>query len=597
MRFWKRVSREVRFVRGLVRALRRVNSIRADSPNLVCDDFEAAVDRFAQRTALVFEGRTITYAQLDAMANRFANWAKGRGITRGQTVALFMQNRPEYLAVWLGLSKIGVATALINNQLTGPALAHCLDISGASHVIADADSAKAFDAVRGDLMRGMIDWIVGGGAAREDRDLDRTLKGVSSLRPDRTSARGSIRARDVVLYIYTSGTTGMPKAARITNMRAQLYMRGFAAATEATAEDRIYVTLPLYHATGGLCATGAALLNGAAIVLKRKFSATQFWDDILDERCTMFAYIGELCRYLVNQPERPEERMHRLRLAFGNGLRPDVWERLQQRTRISRIMEFYGATEGNVSIINFDGKMGAVGRVPAYVRSRFNVRLVKFDVETETPVRAANGFCIECRPGEIGECVGKISDQARMHYAGYADKAATNSKILQNVFEKGDAWFRTGDLMKQDDEGYFYFVDRIGDTFRWKGENVSTTEVAGQLDEAPGVLEANVYGVECPGMEGKAGMAALVVEDDFDVAAFQVYVDERLAPFARPMFLRIEPRIETTGTFKHRKLELSRDGFDPGKVKAPLYVRLPTKGYTRLKPAMFKKIAAGETRL
>jgi fatty-acyl-CoA synthase len=597
MRFWKRVSREWRFMRGLVRTLRRVNSIRADSANLLCDDVEAAVDKFAARPAMMFEGKTVTYAQLDGMANRYANWAKGRGITRGQTVALFMQNRLEYLPIWLGLSKIGVATALINNQISGAALTHCLDLSGASHVIADAESAPAFDAVRAGLARNMIDWIVGGGASREDRDLDRTLKGVSSLRPDRMTARGGIRGRDVVLYIYTSGTTGMPKAAKITNMRAQLYMRGFAAATEAVAEDRIYVCLPLYHATGGLCATGAALLNGAAIVLKRKFSATQFWDDILDERCTMFAYIGELCRYLVNQPERPEERMHKLKLAFGNGMRPDVWERLQQRLRLPRILEFYGATEGNVSLINFDGKMGAVGRVPAYVRSRFNVRLVKFDVETETPVRAANGFCVECRPGEIGECVGKIGEQARMHYVGYADKAASSSKVLQNVFEKGDAWFRTGDLMRQDEEGYFYFVDRIGDTFRWKGENVSTTEVAGQLDEAPGVLEANVYGVECPGAEGKAGMAALVVGEDFDIAAFQAYVDETLATFARPMFLRIEPQIETTGTFKHRKLDLVRDGFDPTRVKAPLYVRLPTKGYVRLKPALYRKIAAGETRI
>ena len=597
MRLWKRISREWRFLRGLLTTLHRVSSVRGDTFHLLCDDIEAAVDKFGARPAMVFEGRTITYAQLDAMANRYANWARGRGITRGQTVALFMQNRLEYLPIWYGLSKVGVVTALINSQVTGAGLIHSLNLAAGSHIIVDAESAPAFEAVRGSLTRTVTDWTVGGGAAREDRDLDRTLKGVSALRPDRQAARGDLRGKDLILYIYTSGTTGLPKAAKITNMRALLYMRGFAAATEAKPDDRIYVALPLYHATGGVCAAGAALLNGAAIVLKRKFSATQFWDDVLTERCTMFAYIGELCRYLVNQPERPEERQHKLRLAFGNGLRPDVWEKLQQRTRIPRILEFYGATEGNVSLLNFDGKPGAVGRIPSYVRSRFNVRLVKFDIETETEVRGPNGLCIECRPGEIGECLGEIGEQARMAFTGYADKAASSSKILRDVFTKGDAWFRTGDLMRQDSDGYFYFVDRIGDTYRWKGENVSTTEVAERLDEAKGVLEANVYGVECPETDGRAGMATLVVDDSFDFAAFQAHVDETLPPFARPVFLRIESNIETTGTFKHRKLDLVREGFDLARVEAPLYVRLPGQGYTRLKPELHQQIVEGEIRL
>jgi len=597
MRVWKRAAREWRYLRGLLRTLRRVRPVSADSDRLPCDDFEAAVDKYRDRPAVVFEGRTATYAELDAMANRYANWAKARGVKRGDTVALFMQNRLEYLPIWLGLSKVGVATALINNQLGGAALVHCLDLAGAAHLIADIESAEVFETVREELARPMTDWIVGGGGARPDRDLDRTLKGVSALRPEGATARAGIKGRDICLYIYTSGTTGLPKAAKVTHMRVQLYMRGFAAATEATPEDRIYITLPLYHATGGVCATGAALLNGAAIVLKRKFSATQFWDDVVAERVTMFVYIGELCRYLVNLPERPEERTHKLRLAFGNGLRPDVWTRMLQRFRLARILEFYGATEGNVSILNFDGKPGAVGRIPGYVRSRFNVRLIRLDPETEEPMRGPSGLCIECRPGEVGECVGEIGKAARMHFVGYADKAASSSKVLQNTFKKGDAWFRTGDLMVQDQEGYFYFVDRIGDTFRWKGENVSTTEVAGHLTQAPGVLEATVYGVETPGAEGKAGMAALVVDEGFDPAALQAHVDAALPAYARPVFLRIAPQIETTGTFKQRKMDLVREGFDPGRVKAPLYVRLPDKGYVPLRPALFKKIAEGQVRL
>ena len=262
MGFWGRAKREALFLRGLLRTLRRIRSVKPDSPDLVCDDIEAAVDRFGPRTAVVFEGRTVTYAQLDALANRYANWAKGRGIKRGDTVALFMPNRIEYLAVWYGLSKVGVATALINNQLYGPALAHCLNVSGAAHVIADAETAAIFEAVRDQLTRTMTEWIIGGGGARPDRDLDQTLKGISALRPERATARAGLTAKEVALYIFTSGTTGLPKAAKVTHMRAQLYMRGFAASTESRPDDRIYIALPLYHATGGLCAVGAALLNG-----------------------------------------------------------------------------------------------------------------------------------------------------------------------------------------------------------------------------------------------------------------------------------------------------------------------------------------------
>jgi fatty-acyl-CoA synthase len=592
-----RIAREVRFLRGLLRSLKRIKSVAADSPNLVCDDLEAAVDKFANRTAISFEGQTLSYLELDALANRYANWAKGRGIVRGDTVALFMPNRLEYLAVWYGMSKIGVVTALINNQVQGAALAHCLNLSGAHHLIADAETLPVFEAVRDQLIRSITDWVVGGGASRPDRDLDRTLKAVSSLRPTRETARSGLEAKETALYIFTSGTTGLPKAARIAHMRAQLYMRGFAGATEAGPDDRIYISLPLYHATGGLCATGAALLNGGCIILKRRFSASQFWQEVIEERATMFVYIGELCRYLVNQPETDSERQHKLKLAFGNGLRPDVWEQMKSRFRIPRIMEFYGATEGNVSIVNFDGQLGAVGRIPKYIRSRFNVRLVKFDVEAGEPIRGPNGLCIECRPGEIGEALGKIGAEARTSYTGYADKTASKAKVLNDVFVKGDAWFRTGDLLRQDEEGYFYFVDRIGDTYRWKGENVSTSEVSERLSEVEGVQEANVYGVEVPGAEGRAGMAALVIGDGFDIAKLQAHVEASLPPYAQPVFLRVTQEMETTGTFKYRKIDLAAQGFDPKTIKAPLYFKHADKGYIPLDATLYRSIVAGKAKL
>jgi fatty-acyl-CoA synthase len=590
-----KLQREARFLSGLNRTLARVKSIAPDSDNLLCDDLQAAVEKFRDRPAMTFEGRTVNYGEMDAIANRFAHWGKGLNLRRGQTVALFMPNRLEYFCIWYGLSKIGVVTALINNQLSGLALAHCLTISGASHVIVDSETSPVFAAARPLLEKRFQEWILGP-AHGDQRDLLQALKSCSQLPPDR-SVRNDMRARDTCLYIFTSGTTGLPKAARITHVRGQLYMRGFAGATNARPTDRIHVALPLYHATGGLCALGAAFLNGGSVFLKRRFSATHFWTEAVDEGCTMFVYIGELCRYLVNQPPSEDESRHKIRMAFGNGLRPDIWPEMKRRFRIPEILEFYGSTEGNVSMFNFDGREGAIGRAPKWLRNRFNVRLIQYDVETGEPVRNLSGLCVEAGPGQVGECIGEIGGDARSEYTGYVDKAASDKKVVHDVFEKGDAWFATGDLMKADADGYFYFVDRIGDTFRWKGENVSTSEVGERLASCPGVLQADVYGVAVPGAEGRAGMAALVVAPQFDIQAFAERVRADLPPYAQPLFVRILPAIATTGTFKVRKLDLVADGYDPGKIKGPLFFLDAKKGYVKLTKGVFEKLAGGAVKV
>lgn len=595
MGFGATLKRDLRFWQGLNRTLRRVKSIDRASDNLICDDLQAAVEAHRNRPAMTFEGRSVTYGELDAIANRHAHWAKGQGLRRGAVVALFMPNRLEYFAIWYGLSKVGVVTALINNQLAGAPLAHSLNISGAHHVIVDAETSVAFEAARSLLERPMQQWVLGA-AHGDQRDLAQSLKSCSQLPPDR-SVREGMTAADTALLIYTSGTTGLPKAARITHMRAQLYMRGFAGATGAGKDDRIYVCLPLYHATGGLCGLGAALLNGGSVVLRRKFSATHFWKDVAAEGCTMFVYIGELCRYLVNHESDEAETGHKLRLAFGNGLRPDVWPVLKRRFRLPDILEFYGSTEGNVSLFNFDGHEGSIGRVPKWMRARVNMRLVQFDVETETLVRGPNGLGVECGPGQVGQCIGKISGDARTEYSGYLDKEASEKKVLRDVFERGDAWFATGDLMKRDAEGYFYFVDRIGDTFRWKGENVSTNEVAERLQAFPGVELATVYGVEAPGADGRAGMAALVMDVPFDPQVFGEHVARELPPYAQPLFVRLTPAMDTTGTFKIRKGDLVADGFDPARIKGGLFFRDPKRGYVKLTKSVFDRIIAGAIRI
>ncbi|GAD59422.1 long-chain-acyl-CoA synthetase [Brevundimonas sp. BAL450] len=592
------IRRDLRFIGGLRRLLKRIKPIQLDSPDLVCDDWEEVVDRFPDNVAITDERRAFTYRELDALANRYAHWARGRNLRRGDAVALMMMNRADYIAAWMGLSKVGVAAALINTNLSGQPLAHCLNIVGASQVLADEETWPQVETARPYAEKTIMLWVLGLNAedeASERRGLDAGVRGTSGVRPDR-SLRAGLTNRDTALYIYTSGTTGLPKAARIPHSRARTYMRAFAGATASTDKDRLYCVLPLYHSTGGLVGVGSVLLNGGSVILRRKFSATGFWPDVVESGATTFVYIGELCRYLVNCPPNEMEQAHTLRLAFGNGLRPDVWPEFKDRFAIPQILEFYGSTEGNVSLFNFDGRPGAIGRVPGYLRSQLNIRLIQYDVEADEPARGPNGRCIECKPGEIGEAIGQIKADIRHDFSGYADKAASKKKILHDVFATGDAWFRTGDLMKQDSDGYFYFIDRIGDTYRWKGENVSTSEVEQRLAEAPGVKEVIAYGVQVPGHDGRAGMITVVPDGRFGVKKFAAFVNEELPPFARPVFVRVARELETTGTFKYRKVDLVKDGFDPA-MDDDVHVRDDKGAYTRLKPETYAVIMKGEARL
>ncbi len=405
---------------------------------------------------------------------------------------------------------------------------------------------------------------------------------------------------DTALYIYTSGTTGLPKAAKVSHFRLMQWSHWFAGMMDTRSSDRMYNCLPMYHSIGGVVATGATLVNGGSVVLRQRFSASHFWDDVVEWNCTLFQYIGELCRYLVNSPPHPREAEHRLRLCCGNGLRPDVWDEFKRRFRIPQILEFYAATESNFSLYNCEGKPGAIGRIPSFLAHRIPVALIKFDIETGEPIRNEEGFCIRCSANEVGEAIGKILDGSSpgSRFEGYTDKEASDRKILRNVFVNGDAWFRTGDLMRRDESGYFYFVDRVGDTFRWKGENVSTTEVADTISAYPGVIEAVVYGVAIPGTEGRAGMAAIVVSEDFDLVAFRQHLAERLPEYARPLFLRIRCEIEMTATFKPKKQDLSREGYDPNITADAIYFDDRVRqSFVKLDAVLYERLQNGNVRL
>ena len=555
--------------------------------------------RFGEAPALIDSATEMSFAGLSARANRYARFGLSVGLEPGDAVALMMNNCAEYVAVWLGLTRIGVVVALVNSQLGGDALGHSIKVANPKLLIAGADLAPRVGAVRGKLTAGIACFVHGDSA-----DQFTPLAPILDALPGDVLEPGEREPPPldaIALYIYTSGTTGLSKAAKVSHYRLLQWSQWFAGLLDTTAQDRMYNCLPLYHSVGGVVATFAPLLNGGAVVIRQRFSASDFWRDVCAERCTLFQYIGELCRYLVNSPYQAKETEHTLRIACGNGLRPEVWGVFQERFRIPRILEYYASTEGNFSLYNCEGQIGAIGRIPPFLASRLPVALLRFDVDAGEPWRNAEGRCERCEANEVGEAVGLIPADAAQRggrFEGYADPQASARKVLHGVFKEGDAWYRTGDLMRRDERGFFYFVDRVGETFRWKGENVSTADVLTALTAARGVLEGVVYGVAVPGADGRAGMAALVVSPEFDLAEFRSSITLSLPAFARPVFLRLIATLDATGTFKPRKQDLAAAGFDPSRVSDPLYVDdAKAAAYVPLDGALFAKIAGGAMRL
>ena len=599
MGWMARRASDLACLKGALRTLKMTTPI-AKHPTRV---FPLIVDELAERhgdmPALLSDRESFSYRELAARANQYARWTLGEDIQKGDTVCLMMPNRPEYMALWLGITRVGGVVALINSNLTGPTLAHCINVVTPRHVIVAADLLDRFETARVLIGVDAKVWVHGEAKPGQAR-IDRVVDALSGDKLQDSETR-PLTIEDRALFIYTSGTTGLPKAANMNHYRLMLAGFAFAGVMATRSTDRMYDCLPMYHTAGGLVATGAILVNGGSVVIREKFSAREFWDDIERWNCTIFQYIGEFCRYLLNSPPQPNETAHQLRLACGNGLRPDVWPDFKRRFGIPHIIEFYAATEGNVSLFNFEDREGAVGRIPWFLERRFPTKVVRFDIDRQQPIRNAEGFCVECQTEEAGEVIGKILKDASKpgaRFEGYATQAETDKKILHNAFEKGDSWFRTGDLMRKDADGYFYFVDRIGDTFRWKGENVSTTEVEETIGQFPGVEESNVYGVSIPGRDGRAGMAALVINGSFDLAAFRKHLSRSLPDYARPLFLRIRREMDVTSTFKQKKIDFVAQGFDPTVTSDPIFFDDPAaKAFVPIDEALHARIGDGGVRL
>ncbi|XP_051896130.1 long-chain fatty acid transport protein 2-like isoform X1 [Pristis pectinata] len=526
------------------------------------------------KTLVVFEGRALSYGQLDADSSRLGRAVRAAaGLGPGDCAALLLPNGPLFLAAWFGLAKLGCAAAFLNTNSRRQALLHCLRCSGSRVLLTAADLWSSVEEVLPALRNDNVTvFVLDGECTAEGVENLKDKIQAASDQPLPLSLRSAVTFQSPFVYIFTSGTTGLPKAAIINHLRAHR-MASFMTGCGLCSSDVLYTTLPLYHSSGSLLGICAAISVGATVVLRRKFSASQFWDDCRKYNVTVFQYIGELLRYLCNVPKRSNEQEHKVRIAVGNGARADVWKEFINRFGNIHICEFYGATEGNIGFMNYVGKIGAAGRINFISKRLLPFHLVKYDAELEAPVRDANGYCIEVATGEVGLLIAKITPKTP--FTGYVrNEVLTEKKRLRDVFCKGDVYFNSGDLMMVDHDNFIYFQDRIGDTFRWKGENVATIEVADVFSTLDFVQNACVYGVTVPGHEGRIGMAAIQLHPgkDWDGERLYEHVVAHLPSYARPRFLRQQRAIETTGTFKYYKVTLVKEGFNPTTVQDSLFI-------------------------
>ena len=591
------IAREYKYIRFFVKLLGRSKKLDKNKSLTVPDMIEESIDKFPNNIAIEFEDKSYTYSDLDKESNQVANWAIKKGYKTGDVVALLMENKPEFIFIWLGLSKLGITIACLNNNIKSKSLAHCIQTSKSKSLILSSDLIDNYSSAE-DLIDNQLSVYVSGDKVQGFENIDDDNE-KNTNRPN-SSIRKTLTNSESLFYIYTSGTTGLPKASNFSHQKFAVGSGLQMFSLNMKSSDKTYLVLPLYHATGGVVGLGSTLFTGGTVVLRKKFSVEKFWEDCAKYNVTVITYIGELFRYLISAPKNEFEKQHNIRGMYGNGLRPDVWKVVQDRFGINNIIEFYGASEGNVSLTNVDSRFGSIGRIPPYAKNALPTKIVKFDVVNEKVVRNEDGFCIECEDDEAGEVIGLIPNEDKFSgkFEGYTDKEATEKKILKDVFEKGDQWFSSGDLLKRDKDGYYFFVDRIGDTFRWKSENVATSEVSEAISTFAGVKEANVYGVLVPGEDGRAGMASIVPGEEFSINGLYEHLSQHLPKYSIPVFIRISKEIEVTGTFKYKKTDLVKDGFDPSVVKDQMYYASTSENdYIGLDANVFKKISDHELKL
>lgn len=562
--------------------------------------FEKAVKHNPHGMALLFEEQKFSYQALNEWANQIGHFYLSIGARKGDVIAVMVENRPELLATVIALAKIGVTTALVNTSQTAKALTHSINLVKPIAVIAGEECRAAIEEVRSDLNVGTdrFHWfadqptrIEPGTAPKGWRNLAEKIDHFPKFN---TPTTHTVQGKDGLFYIYTSGTTGLPKAVIFTHSRWTLAYGTYGHVLNLNKNDVMYVTLPLYHATGIVVCWCGVIAGHATLALRRKFSTSSFWKDVQKFDASAIGYVGELCRYLMDAPTSENEQRHRVKKMIGNGMRPNIWDKYKARFGVEEILELYASSEGNVgfsNVFNFDNTVGF---------SPTPYAIVEFDKESNSPVKDAKGWCKKVKKGDVGLLIGKIT--RRSPFDGYTDPEKNKSVIMKDVFKHGDSFFNTGDLVRDIGFRHAQFVDRLGDTFRWKGENVSTTEVENAVSEYEKIAEAVVYGVEIPNTNGRAGMAAITLSEgttltEQDLQQMATQFKKCVPAYAVPVFLRIQKQVETTGTFKYQKNKLKEQSFDPNKNDERLLVLLPNAtGYCDLTPEIFSNIEAYQYR-
>ncbi|KPU56617.1 AMP-binding enzyme family protein [Pseudomonas fluorescens] len=589
--------------KAIPRVVKGMKAANVKDPTQACGlgwCFEQATLRNPDGPALLQDDVRLSYSEVNQWANRIAHHLIGQGIGKGDVVAVFIENRPELLVTILAVAKVGAVSALLNTSQTRDTLVHSVNLVSPVAIIVGEELVPAYLAVRDRVsIEADRTWFVA------DQDTSRqpgiAPEGFINLMTvslddasDNPASSRQIFFDDPCFYIYTSGTTGLPKAGVFKHGR---WMRSSASfgmiALDMHPDDVVYCTLPLYHATGLCVCWGSAVSGASGFAIRRKFSASQFWNDVRKYRATTIGYVGELCHYLVDQPPSADDSRHDVKKMIGNGLRPGAWNEFKTRFAVNHICELYAASDGNIgftNILNFDNTIGF---------SLMSWELVAYDHDSGAPIRGANGLMRKVAKGEQGLLLAKIDDKAPLD--GYTDAQKTAKVVLHDVFEQGDRYFNTGDLLRNIGFGHAQFVDRLGDTYRWKGENVSTTEVENILLKHPSISEAVAYGVEIRNTNGRAGMAAITPAESLatlDFSELLAFAREQMPAYAVPLFLRVKVKMETTGTFKYQKTRLKDEAFDPGKTgDDPIYAWLPgTQTYVQVTEQLLSDIQGGKYR-
>lgn len=537
--------------------------------------FQERAAQYADRVFLKFDDERITYREANETVNRYAAVLAAKGVGHGDVVGVMLRNSPDAVLLMLAIVKCGAVAGMLNYHQRGKVLAHSIGLLNAAAVVAETD---------------LIEHITECGAEANGLITVEELRRLASTAPTTNPASTSaVLAKDKAFYIFTSGTTGMPKASVMTHYRWLRALAGFGGlGLRLHSDDTLYCCLPLYHNNALTVSVGSALNSGAALALGKSFSASRFWDEVIAYGATAFVYIGEICGYLLNQPPKPTDRAHKVRVIVGNGLRPAIWDEFTQRFGIPRVCEFYAASEGNTAFVNVFNVSKSTGICPS------PVAFVEYDADSGEPARGADGRLRKVKRGEPGLMLSKVN--ALQPFDGYTDKAASEKKLVRNAFKEGDVWFNTGDLMRSQGLGHAAFADRLGDTFRWKGENVATTEVEAAVASNPLIEECTVFGVEVPGAGGRAGMAAVQLKGgkEFDGKALADAFYGHLPAYAVPLFVRVVPELAHTSTFKSQKVDLRKQGYGSD-IEDPLYVLAGRdEGYVPFYPEYPDEVTSGK---